>query len=226
MALHRIDLFYHGFELHALDPQLGGMQSRLRPTARAIYRGVRRKQPYADFNAALNLLVYDEIHWNREELVPRILGGVECHLRAQGLTFMTLPCGAQGRFPRRIAPVPRDAVSVRTRNAGPCLSGGDGVGPSGSDLERGQVDRSGRTPDRSTCGPRRFVGAPFRRTQRHALQRAAVGRDVRQVSGRAERVSPAQSRRRPIDRNEKPTNLPVIAGADRLLGAQGERKAP
>lgn len=52
----RVDLFYHGYELPALDRRLGQMQSRLYLAARTAYRGLRRRQPYTGFYTAFRNL--------------------------------------------------------------------------------------------------------------------------------------------------------------------------
>lgn len=56
MAQQRIDLFYHGYEVHALDRPFGRLQSDLRLAARTAYRGMRRRQPYTGFYTAFRNL--------------------------------------------------------------------------------------------------------------------------------------------------------------------------
>ncbi|WP_435171525.1 glycosyltransferase [Falsirhodobacter sp. 1013] len=56
MTQRRIDLFYHGYELHALDRPFGRLQSELRLKARTIYRGMRRRQLYTGFYTAFQNL--------------------------------------------------------------------------------------------------------------------------------------------------------------------------
>lgn len=52
----RVDLFYHGYELPALDRPLGRVQSNLHLMARTAYRGLRRRQPYTGFYTAFRNL--------------------------------------------------------------------------------------------------------------------------------------------------------------------------
>lgn len=52
----RVDLFYHGYELPALDRPLGRVQSNLHLLARTAYRGLRRRQPYTGFYTAFRNL--------------------------------------------------------------------------------------------------------------------------------------------------------------------------
>lgn len=52
----RIDLFYHGYELPALDRPFGRLQSNLHLLARTTYRGLRRRQPYTGFYTAFRNL--------------------------------------------------------------------------------------------------------------------------------------------------------------------------
>lgn len=52
----RIDLFYHGYELPALDRPLGRVQSNLHLAARTAYRGLRRRQLYTGFYTAFRNL--------------------------------------------------------------------------------------------------------------------------------------------------------------------------
>ena len=52
----RIDLFYHGYELPALDRPLGRLQSNLHLLARTAYRDLRRRQPYTGFYTAFRNL--------------------------------------------------------------------------------------------------------------------------------------------------------------------------
>ena len=52
----RVDLFYHGYELPALDRPFGRVQSNLHLMARTAYRGLRRHQPYTGFYTAFRNL--------------------------------------------------------------------------------------------------------------------------------------------------------------------------
>ena len=52
----RVDLFYHGYELPALDRPFGRVQSNLHLMARTAYRGLRRRQPYTGFYTAFRNL--------------------------------------------------------------------------------------------------------------------------------------------------------------------------
>ncbi|ARJ68956.1 glycosyltransferase [Paracoccus contaminans] len=51
-----VDLFYHGYEIKALDRPLGRMQSNMHLAARTIYRHVRGRQLYTGFYTAFTNL--------------------------------------------------------------------------------------------------------------------------------------------------------------------------
>ncbi|WP_299362426.1 glycosyltransferase [uncultured Paracoccus sp.] len=52
----RVDLFYHGFEVQALDQPLGRLQSHARLALRTAYRTLRGRQPYTGFYTAFRSL--------------------------------------------------------------------------------------------------------------------------------------------------------------------------
>ncbi|MCU0906120.1 MAG: hypothetical protein MUF73_01455 [Rhodobacteraceae bacterium] len=53
---HRVDLFYHGYEVKAIDRPLGQYASGAYLAARTAWRGLRRKQPYPGFYTAFRNL--------------------------------------------------------------------------------------------------------------------------------------------------------------------------
>ena len=88
----RVDLFYHGYELPALDRPFGRVQSNLHLMARTAYRGLRRRQPYTGFytafrnlkraleQAGLDVHVNDFAHARRNPTQPiGISGHVEVY---------------------------------------------------------------------------------------------------------------------------------------------------